>query len=243
MQYAAVVALAASLVALWIRRCSWRIEFEIASTVSVALQGAAVLILCPGINDYVSRACHALTGLWNFEDFLAHTLYIGGLASLLSMAMGRLNVTIPQFRALVIQRIVWPMTLFVPIFLAVFVFGNIGSYDEGDMWLADPSTWTLGQRCYWTILTWSAGYLLLQTGYVLRKLRRSNSQRGIATLYLGGIGMSMICTCLLLINPFSQVLAWFGMRVALVLYAFAATWSWRRRIPEKENEPPKVRQL
>lgn len=229
MPYTVGLALAATLAALLARRHSWRIRFEAASTVSVALQGAAVLILCPCVNGQLSRTLHQLTGLWNLEDFIAHTLYIGALASLLSMSFGRLDISPAQFQALVTQRIVTPMTLFVPLFLAAFIFGHLGKRDIADFWLNDPNKMALGHRMYWTIFIWAIVYLVGQTAFVLWKVHYG--QGHIAALYLTGIALSGLGAFLLPINSSGQLAAWFLVRIALILFAVASMWSWRRRTP------------
>lgn len=240
MQHAAVASLGACLIALWMRRHSWGIRFECASTISVALQGAAILILCPGINRYISSACHAVTGLWNVEDFIANILQMGAIASLLSMAMGRFNVSTAEFEALVAQKIILPMTLFVPIFWAAFIFGNVGEHDSPDLWLLDPSKMTLGQRYYWTIFIWAAAFLLLRTAYVLWRLRYG--QEYVAGLYLGGIGLVLVSGLLFPINVGCGIVAWYLIRVALIVFSVASVWSWRRRYRAPRESEPRLRQ-
>jgi hypothetical protein len=222
------------------RRRSWGIRYECASTISVALQGGAILILCPGINRYISSVCHTVTGLWNVEDFVANILQMGAIASLLSMALGRFDVSAAEFEALVAQKIILPMTLFVPVFWAAFIFGNVGQHDSPDLWLLDPSKMTLGQRYYWTIFIWAAAFLLSRTAYVLWRVRYG--QEYIASMYLGGIAMVLVSGLLLPINVGCGQVAWFLIRGALVVFSVASVVSWRRRYPTPREHAPRLRQ-
>ena len=61
---------------LWIRRVTWTCRWEVAATLNIALQGAAVLLMSPLANETVGQTLHTLTGKWNLQNYIGHDCYI-----------------------------------------------------------------------------------------------------------------------------------------------------------------------
>src|ERR1700694_2019948 len=76
---------------LWIRRVTWTCRWEVAATLNIALQGAAVLLMSPLASATIGHALHALTGKWNLEDFIGHDCYIVAASAFVYTALGRLK--------------------------------------------------------------------------------------------------------------------------------------------------------
>ena len=74
MALATLIAITLACVAwsLWIRRVTWTCRWEVAATVNIVLQGAAVLLMSPLASETLGRALCTLTGKWNLEDYLGH---------------------------------------------------------------------------------------------------------------------------------------------------------------------------
>jgi hypothetical protein len=61
---------------LWIRRVTWTCRWEIAATLNIALQGTARFFMSPFASETLGRALHALSGVWNLEDYIGHDCYV-----------------------------------------------------------------------------------------------------------------------------------------------------------------------
>jgi hypothetical protein len=61
---------------LWIRRVTWHSRWEVAATLNIALQGAAVALMSPFAADTVGVALHDITGMWNLQNYIGHDCYI-----------------------------------------------------------------------------------------------------------------------------------------------------------------------
>ena len=59
---------------LWIRRVTWSCRWEVAATLNIALQGIAVILMSPLASETLGHWLHALTGMWNLEDYIGHKL-------------------------------------------------------------------------------------------------------------------------------------------------------------------------
>lgn len=57
---------------LWIRRVTWSCRWEVAATLNIALQAAAVALMSPMAADTLGRAIHSATGVWNLPAYLGH---------------------------------------------------------------------------------------------------------------------------------------------------------------------------
>src|ERR1700682_4133955 len=73
---------------LWIRRVTWTCRWEVAATLNIALQGAAVLLMSPLASATIGPALHALTGQWNLEDYIGHDRYFVAAPALVYNALG-----------------------------------------------------------------------------------------------------------------------------------------------------------
>ena len=76
---------------LWIRRVTWSCRWEVAATLNIALQGAAVLLMSPIASETLGHWLHAATGMWNLEDYVGHDMYIVAASAIVYNALGRLQ--------------------------------------------------------------------------------------------------------------------------------------------------------
>lgn len=76
---------------LWIRRVTWSCRWEVAATLNVALQGAAVMLMSPLASETVGQWLFKLTGVWNLEDYIGHDCYIVAASAIVYNALGRLQ--------------------------------------------------------------------------------------------------------------------------------------------------------
>src|ERR1700760_1286995 len=141
---------------LWIRRVTWSCRWEVAATLNIALQGAAVLLMSPIASETVGHWLHAATGMWNLEDYVGHDMYIVAASAVVYNALGRLQddhamqVTFKQY----VER---PATICIPLLLATFSLGNGSRIYRADFFEVPTDFWL---TVYWLLLCGMLIYLL-----------------------------------------------------------------------------------
>jgi hypothetical protein len=165
---------------LWIRRVTWSSRWEVAATLNIALQGLAVLLMSPLASETLGHWLHALTGMWNLEDYIGHDAYIVAASAVVYNALGRLaddQAMQRTFKAYV-ER---PATLCIPVLLATFSIGNGAKIYKPDFFEVPTDFWL---ALYWTLLCAMLIYLLCYGGRALLILRKDPRSRKIANIYL-----------------------------------------------------------
>jgi hypothetical protein len=165
---------------LWIRRVTWSCRWEVAATLNIALQGVAVLLMSPWASETLGVGLHALTGMWNLEDYIGHDAYIVAASAVVYNALGRLaddHAMQRTFKAYV-ER---PATLCIPLLLATFSIGNGAKIYKPDFFDVPTDFWL---AVYWTLLCGMLIYLLVYGARALLILRQDPRSRKIANIYL-----------------------------------------------------------
>lgn len=165
---------------LWIRRVTWSCRWEVAATLNIALQGVAVLLMSPWASETLGVGLHALTGMWNLEDYIGHDAYIVAASAVVYNALGRLaddHAMQRTFKAYV-ER---PATLCIPLLLATFSIGNGAKIYKPDFFDVPTDFWL---SVYWTLLCGMLIYLLSYGARALLILRQDPRSRQIANIYL-----------------------------------------------------------
>src|SRR5882757_2192528 len=152
---------------LWIRRVTWSCRWEVAATLNIALQGVAVLLISPWASETLGHWLHALTGMWNLEDYIGHDAYIVAASAVVYNALGRLTDD--------------PAMLCIPLLLATFSLGNGAKIYKPDFFDVPTDFWL---ALYWTLLCGMLIYLLGYGGRALLILRKDPRSRKIANIYL-----------------------------------------------------------
>jgi hypothetical protein len=165
---------------LWIRRVTWSSRWEVAATLNIALQGLAVLLMSPWASESLGHWLHAVTGMWNLEDYIGHDAYIVAASAVVYNALGRLaddHVMQKTFR-MYVER---PATLCIPLLLAAFSLGNGARIYKPDFFDVPTDFWL---AFYWLLLCGMLIYLLCYGGRALLILRQDPRSRKIANVYL-----------------------------------------------------------
>lgn len=227
---ASLVALILVIYALWVRRWTWRVQWEIAATLNVVLQSVELVILSSLLNYNLDSALHRLTGVWNLTDLIGHLCYMFGLMAVLYSVVGRLDMSYERFSWLVNTRIALPASMFIPFVICLFFYGGLGREYSPDLTLAEPSRWLM---VYWWTYVAGIVYLLVQALAVILALRKDPDQKRPATVYLVAICVSL-ASCLLFVLDapldLDERVQWVSIRVELAAYAVAASYSWRTRV-------------
>ncbi len=216
---------------LWIRRVTWTCRWEVAATLNIALQGAAVLLMSPLASATLGHWLHELTGKWNLEDYIGHDCYIVAASAIVYNALGRLqddNAMQASFK----QYVERPATLCIPLLLATFSIGNGAAIYRPDFFEVPTDFWL---NTYWLLLCGTLIYLLAYGSRALLVLRKDPRSRRIANVYLAA-SISGITACAVRIitayvTPLQQLeggtLVWFFACLCGAGFALAAAHSWR----------------
>jgi hypothetical protein len=173
---------------LWIRRVTWRSRWEVAATLYIALQGAAVALMSPLASDTLGVALHNVTGMWNLQNYIGHDCYVVAASAIVYNAVGRLEddeALQKSFR----QYVERPATLCIPLLLATFTLSRGSKTYAHDFFALPTDIWL---SVYWVLLCGTLAYLLAFGSRALLVLRKDPRSRNVANLYLlasaSGIG-------------------------------------------------------
>lgn len=216
---------------LWIRRVTWSCRWEVAATLNIALQGAAILLMSPLASQTVGPLLHSLTGKWNVEDYIGHDCYVVAASAIVYNTLGRLqddNALQAAFK----QYIERPATLCIPLLLATFSLGNGAAIYRADFFDVPTDFWL---STYWLILCGMLIYLLGYGSRALLILRKDPRSRRIANVYLlASVSGIVACTIRIItayVKPFQALeggtLVWFFACTCGAGFALASAHSWR----------------
>jgi hypothetical protein len=233
MALAVLIAITISCVAwsLWIRRVTWTCRWEVAATLNIALQGAAVLLMSPLASETVGVGLHTLTGKWNLEDYIGHDCYIVAASAIVYNALGRLqddNAMQKSFK----QYVERPATLCIPLLLAAFSMGNGAAIYRADFFEVPTDFWL---STYWLLLCGTLIYLLGFGSRALLVLRKDPRSRGIANVYLAASASGIIACVVRITTAYapplqeldSGTLVWVFACACGAGFALASAHSWR----------------
>jgi hypothetical protein len=216
---------------LWIRRVTWTCRWEVAATLNIALQGAAVLLMSPLASETLGHWLHALTGKWNLEDYLGHDCYIVAASAIVYNTLGRLadddamQKTFKQY----VER---PATLCIPLLLVTFSVGNGARIYKPDFFTVPTDFWL---NLYWLLLCGTLIYLLVYAIRATLVLRKDPRSRRIANFYLVssvfGILACVVRITTAYVTPLQtsagSILVWLFACLCGAGFALASAHSWR----------------
>jgi hypothetical protein len=216
---------------LWIRRLTWSCRWEVAATLNIALQGAALLLMSPLAAETLGVALHGLTGKWNINAYLGHDCYIVAASAIVYNALGRLqndNAMQAAFK----QHVERPATLCIPLLLATFSIGNGAKIYRSDFFEVPTDFWL---NMYWLLLCGTLIYLLVYGSRALLVLRKDPRSRRIANVYLAASASGVIACVVRITTAFvtpiqaleGGALVWFFACMCGGGFALASAHSWR----------------
>jgi hypothetical protein len=216
---------------LWIRRVTWNSRWEVAATLNIALQGAAVLLMSPLASETVGRGLHALTGRWNLEDYIGHDCYIVAASAVVYNALGRLQDDHAMQRSFK-QYVERPATLCIPLLLVTFSLGNGAAIYRPDFFDVPTDFWL---NTYWLLLCGTLIYLLGYGCRALLVLRKDPRSRHIANIYLVASASGIIACIVRITTAYAPelqaieggTLVWFFACMCGAGFALTSAHSWR----------------
>lgn len=198
--------------ALWTRRETWGCRWATPITVSLALQGAALLLLTPAASATLGKALCRYTGRWGLEDCLGHVSLLLALGALMYAVLSRLGDD-EVFRSKFNKAAVLPLTVAIPVLLGLFCSSAaVKSYAVDILDVPVDTALAL----YWLLLCVVVGHLLLYIIRALLVLRRSPQHRSLTAVYLLAcyLGIASVVTQVVaavvptLNTPATTILVW-----------------------------------
>jgi uncharacterized membrane protein len=221
--------LAGVLYSLWIRRDTWRSRWEAGASLNIALQGCAVLLMSPWMSAALGPPLHGIFERWNVEDLFGHLCLIVAVTAIIGHGLVRLTDEV-RVQALLRRHVVAPVTLGVPLLVAVFVVTDEGYH--ADLFPAHVSNIWLG--AYWLVLGGLLVYLLGYAARVLLILRKDPRSTATVDLYLISVAFGVGA------NVIQLGTAWAGVDVTLPVwvcaclaaagFAYGSARSWRAKV-------------
>jgi hypothetical protein len=235
MAIATLIAITTTCIAwsLWIRRVTWTCRWEVAATLNIALQGIAVLLMSPFASETLGHGLHALTGMWNLEDYIGHDCYVVAASAIVYNAVGRLQDDHAMQRSFT-QYVERPATLCIPLLLATFSVGNGARVYRPDFFQVPTDFWL---SAYWLVLCGTLIYLLGYGARAMLILRKDPRSRTIANVYLvasaSGIAACAVRITTAYVTPIQALeggrLVWLFACTCGAVFALASAHSWRAR--------------
>lgn len=215
---------------LWIRRVTWTCRWEVAATLNIALQAAAITLMSPMAADSMGKTLHSLTGLWNLQAYIGHDCYIVAGSAIVYNAMGRLQDD-AAMQKMFTQYVERPATLCIPVLLALFTMSNGSREFSRDLFTMPTDGWL---AAYWIVLCSTISYLLIFGGRALLVLRRDPASRKVANIYLAASASGvMACTVRVVTALVPSLQPWENGRLVWLfacmcggVFALASAHSW-----------------
>src|ERR1700754_978075 len=176
---------------LWVRRRTWFSRWEVAGTLCVAAQGCAALLISPMASKVLGPPLHAISGMWNLEDFLGHISYVLAAVALVQTVLSRVTGD-GRLQEIATQWIERPATVCIPLMLAGWAFGNGSKVYRSNFYEVPGDAWL---KIYWLVFSAMLIYLLAWTLRALLVLRRIPRHRPTVTVYLALVVAGIaVCT-------------------------------------------------
>jgi hypothetical protein len=222
------VALTAIGWAQWVRRGTWRIQWESPTTAASLMLGIALILIAPDAEPVIGRALLLITGRWHVDDLLGHIIAPAALAS--STLAGLMRM--PSMRDRIIPLLHWPFTLAVAAMVPMFLSTQASHDPMPDMFqIPHAHHWIQAYfAVVWTLLV----YLGALNAWVALNLRQDPRSRPVAHAWLIGIGIGaggLVGWAL----PWMHLTSWYdwgriAMCIATTVFAIATARSWQRKL-------------
>ncbi len=225
--------LACAAASLWTRRLTWGCSWEVAPTLGIALYSVGVVLTSPLATTIAGRALHAVTGIWQLDDYLGHICYIGAAGAIVYAALSRL-VDDDTLRAS-IRRLELLAILVVTAMLAALAMSDTNSGYYPDMYDAPVDTWL---AVYWLLINGMLMYLFMYAARALLILRQDERSRLTADMYIVGSVCGFLACVASLANALMPQLHAMGADAVVWLFSCSsgvsfiagAAYSWRTKM-------------
>jgi hypothetical protein len=227
---------------LWVRRKTWRAQWDRALTLSFLFQGLGFALCTPATSHNLGHTLFRITGVAHLHDFFGHVFFICAICCIIYACACRL---VPDHELeSVLYKIELPGAIAAGTMLAAITLSHHLSRKPPPDFLDVPCDFWL--RVYWLSYGAIVIYLLCFAARLLWVLRRDSRSRFASDLYIIAAGLGVVSFAVLLTRCISapgvlidRFWIWTPSSVAGGLAAFAAAWSWRERMrPRSRKRPP-----
>jgi hypothetical protein len=222
------IALTAAAWAVWVRRATYRIQWERSTTYAIIQLGAALVLISPTAEPVIGRLCWTLTGHWHLNDLLGHMLELGALVS--SNLAGMLRM--PAMRRRIVPLLWHPLVVGTAVLYFLFWHSAVTHNPGNDLFQLEHDGW-LGTyfALFWTLLVYYGG---LNAWVALAHLRGDPRAKPVALTWLVCVGLGAGAMAGWLF-PWLGWTAWYDwgrltMCIAVAFFAVASARSWRRKL-------------
>ena len=225
--------LACAAASLWTRRLTWSCPWEVAPTLGIALYSVGAVLTSPLATTIPGRALHAVTGIWQLDDYLGHVCYIGAAGAIVYAALSRV-VDDDTLRAS-IRRLELPAILVVTAMLAALAMSDTNSGYYPDMHNAPVDSWL---AVYWLLINGMLMYLFMYAARALLILRQDERSRLTADIYIIGSVCGFLACVAGLANALmpqlhamgADAVVWLSSCLSGVSFIAGAAYSWRTKM-------------
>jgi len=123
----------------------WGHRFELGGSIVAASMFVCLLLMGPARSLALSTPIHAVTGLWNLEDLLAHLVYLAGLIALFHTLVYRTTLDEPE--RFLRRCLEMPTVVILPMLVALFIVGTPKEHYP-DLFRAPETGW---MNLYWAV--------------------------------------------------------------------------------------------
>jgi hypothetical protein len=227
--YFVILALSAIAHCLWMRRFAWTCHYDRAATLSVAIQGVAILLMTPLIGVHIGVVLRWLIGLWHLHYLLAHLAFLAAGVCTVYHYLTRLGDD-QSARDVFRVHVELPLTVAVPAMLVTFSLSKV-NHQPADFILSPPDLWL---KAYWIIGCSMGLWLITSALQCLLILRRARRHRLVADIYI----LACVAGLVVLTTQLSTAFIG-GLRgsmapllagcITATMFACGVTYSWYRR--------------
>lgn len=234
------------LYSLWVRRDTWWSRWEVGASLTMLLQGTALVLMSPRAADELSLLLYRAVHLWNVQHLLGLICLICALAACVYHVMVR--VADPdQVRSLMRRHLAIPLCGGVIALVVVFAIGDEGHHTNllsapvNHVWLAS----------YWVLACGMVIYLSAYAARVTLILRSDPRAKTTVRLYLAaatlGVAGGLVQLANTWIRPDLTVWAWFCGCLSVAIFAYGSARSWQAKaawftsdtaVPQRSDPPP-----
>ena len=224
------IALTAAAWAVWIRRATYRIQWERSTTYAIIQLGVALVLISPAAQPVTGRLLWEVTGRWHLADLLGHMLELGALVS--SNLAGMLRM--PSMRQRIVPLLWHPLVIGTAV-LPLLFWQSVVTHNPGnDLFQLGHDGWLATYfALFWTLLVYYSG---LNAWVALAHLRGDPRAKPVALAWLVCVGLGAGAMAGWLF-PWLGWTAWYDwgrltMCIAVAVFAVASARSWRRKLDQ-----------
>lgn len=227
------VALTAAAWALWVRRGTCCIPWEVPITRTIRRLALSLLLIAPAAAPVIGRLFWEVFGRWHLNDLVGHIAALGALAGSTFAGMMRM----PAMRQRVESLLYYPFVIGVAVLVFLFWPSGAARSPAKDIFhlnareLPGHGWFVAYLTLLFTLLLYYGG---LNAWVALAHLRGDPRARPVALTWMTCVGLGAVGTACWLL-PFSGITAWYdfgriSMCGCVAAFSVSSARSWQRKL-------------